>query len=96
VGPLREVVGGAAGARLIRPWDLDAFAQEVLRFIDNRELRERVRELGPRWARKFNWEEISLQQEEFYLKTLREGRDSVWAASFPKAIVRNSIGGALR
>jgi glycogen synthase len=96
VGPLREVVGGAAGARLIRPWDLDAFAQEVLRCIDNRELRERVRELGPRWARKFDWEEISLQQEEFYLKTLREGRDSVWAASFPKAIARKSIGGALR
>ena len=45
VGPLREVVGGAAGARLIRPWDLDAFAQEVLRFVDDRELRETVSRL---------------------------------------------------
>ena len=76
VGPLREVVGGAAGVRLIRPWDLDAFAQEVLRFVDDRELRERARESGRRWARKFAWEEVSLQQEEFYLKTLREVRDS--------------------
>jgi glycogen(starch) synthase len=73
VGPLREVVGGADGARLIRPWDLDAFAQEVLRFIDDRKLRERVRETGRRWTRRYDWEEISFQQEEFYLRTIREG-----------------------
>jgi glycosyltransferase involved in cell wall biosynthesis len=81
VGPLREVVGDATGARLIRPWDLDAFAQEVLRFVDDRQLRERVRETGRRWARRFDWEEISLQQEEFYMRTLRERPENVprWA-----------------
>jgi glycogen(starch) synthase len=84
VGPLREVVGDATGsARLIRPWDLDAFAQEVLRFVDDRQLRERVREAGRRWARRFDWEEISLQQEEFYLRILREGPENVsrWVRS---------------
>jgi glycosyltransferase involved in cell wall biosynthesis len=77
VGPLREIVGDATGARLIRPWDLDAFAQEVLRFVDDRQLREEVREAGRRWARRFDWEEISLQQEEFYMRTLRERPENV-------------------
>jgi glycosyltransferase involved in cell wall biosynthesis len=84
VGPLREVVGGATGARLIQPWDLDAFAQEVLRFVEDRQLREQVREAGRRWARRFDWEEISLQQEEFYMRTLREGPANVpWWAREP-------------
>ena len=78
VGPLREVVGDATrSARLIRPWDLDAFAQEVLRFVDDQQLRERVRKAGRRWARRFDWEEISLQQEEFYMRTLCEGPENV-------------------
>jgi glycogen synthase len=83
LGALREVVGSAAGARLIRPWDLDAFAQEVLRFVDDQQLRERVREAGRRWARRFDWEEISLRQEEFYMRTLCEGPENVprWVRS---------------
>ena len=72
IGPLREVAGGADGARLIRPWDLDAFARETLHFIDDRELRERTRDSGRHWARRYDWDKISLQQEEFYLRTLRE------------------------
>jgi glycosyltransferase involved in cell wall biosynthesis len=84
VGPLREVVGDSAGARLIRPWDLDAFAQEVLRFVDDRELRERVRERGRHWARRYDWDEISLRQEEFYLRTLRERQNFEPAAGSPK------------
>jgi glycosyltransferase involved in cell wall biosynthesis len=84
VGPLREVVGDSAGARLIRPWDLDAFAQEVLRFVDDRELRERVRKTGRHWARRYDWDEISLRQEEFYLRTLRERQNLEPAANSPK------------
>lgn len=76
IGPLREVAGGADGARLIQPWDLDAFALETLRFVDDRKLRERVRDSGRRWARGYDWDEISLQQEEFYLRTLREAQAS--------------------
>lgn len=79
VGPLREVVGEATGARLIRPWDLDAFAQEVLRFVDDRKLREQVREVGRCWTRRYDWEEISLRQEEFYLRTIREVQNS-WSS----------------
>ena len=96
VGPFREVVGGAAGARLIPPWDLDAFAQEVLRFIDDPKLRERARETGRRWTRRYDWEEISLRQEEFYLKTLREGRGFRSIAGSPKTISREPTRGASR
>lgn len=83
VGPLREVVGGSDAARLIRPWDLDAFAQETLRFIEDRGLRERAREAGRSWASRYDWDEISLRQEEFYLRTLRERPPS-------KSIARSS------
>ena len=96
VGPLREVIGGAAGARLIRPWDLDAFVQEVLRFVDDRKLRERVREEGRRWARRYDWEEISLRQEESYLRTLREGQNIPSIAGLPKTLPGEPTGGASR
>jgi glycosyltransferase involved in cell wall biosynthesis len=75
VGPLREVTGGAAGARLVPPGDVDAFAREALRFVENRSLRERARLSGRCWARGYDWDEISLRQEEFYLRTLRNWQD---------------------
>ena len=96
VGPLREVVGGGAGARLIRPWDLDAFAQEVLRFVEDRGLRERAREAGRRWVRRYDWEDVSLRQEEFYLRTLREGWNLGSILDPPKTIQRELTGGASR
>lgn len=73
VGPLREVAGDGPGARLVRPGDLDAFAGEVLRFVQDRELREGVRQAGRLWARRYDWDEVSLRQEEFYLRALEEG-----------------------
>lgn len=76
VGPLREVAGDGPGTRLIRPWDLDSFAREVLRFVEDRELRERVRQDGRRWARRYDWDEISIQQEEFYLRALENGNNA--------------------
>jgi glycosyltransferase involved in cell wall biosynthesis len=76
VGPLREVVGDKTGACLVPPYDLDSFAHETVRFLANSRLREQFREAGRRWARRYDWEEIALQQEEFYLRALREGRRS--------------------
>lgn len=74
VGPLREVTGGAEGARFVPPGDVDAFAREALRFIENRRLRERARQSGRRWARGYDWDEISSRQEDFYLRAIREQR----------------------
>ncbi len=72
VGPLREVVGlgsgGETGARLVAPYDLDAFAREVVWLIDAPTSAGALREAGRRWARRYDWEEISIQQEEFYLR----------------------------
>lgn len=72
VGPLREVVG-ENGAHLIRPYDLDAFAREVHRLIDNPELIGRLRQVRRRWARRYDWEEIATCQEECYLRAVRNG-----------------------
>jgi glycogen(starch) synthase len=96
VGPLREVVGGADGARLIRPWDLDTFAREVLRFVDDRKLREGVRETGRRWTRRYDWEEISLQQEEFYLRAIRNGGNRRYVTGSSKTSPVEPTGGASR
>ena len=90
VGPLREVVGGSDAARLIKPWDLDAFAQETLRFIEDRGLREGAREAGRSWASRYDWDEISLQQEEFYLRTFRERPASRSIARSPKRRAKNT------
>jgi glycosyltransferase involved in cell wall biosynthesis len=72
VGPLREVAGGRTdgetGVRLVPPYDLDAFAREVTRLIDTPGLAEGLREAGRRWARQYDWEEISARQEECYLR----------------------------
>lgn len=96
IGPLREVAGGADGARLIQPWDLDAFALETLRFVDDRKLREWVRDSGRRWARGYDWDEISLQQEEFYLRTLREAQTSGSATTSSNATPYQATGDTLR
>jgi glycogen synthase len=81
VGPLREVTGGEAGsetgARLVQPYDLDAFAQEVVRLIDNPGLAERLRKAGRRWARRYDWDEISARQEECYFRAVGGGPPSI-------------------
>jgi len=89
VGAMRQVVGGSDAARLIRPWDLDAFAQETLRFVEDRGLRERAREAGRNWARRYDWDEISLRQEEFYLRTLRERPVPKANARSPRRLARS-------
>ena len=72
VGPLREVAGletgGETGARMVPPYDLDAFAREVTRLIDPATSAVAMREAGRRWARRYDWEEISNRQEEYYLR----------------------------
>jgi glycogen synthase len=78
VGPLREVVGGeASGARLVRPYDLNVFAQEVMRLLANPGLVGRLRQSGRRWAKRYNWDEIATHQEECYLQVRENGASHV-------------------
>lgn len=72
VGPLREVTGfgSETGARLVPPFDLDAFAGEVVRLVDNPMLAGPLREAGRRWARRYDWDEIVARQEECYLRAV--------------------------
>jgi glycogen(starch) synthase len=76
VGPLREVVGleteRETGARLVWPYDLEAFAREVNHLIDTPTLAGELRGAGRRWARRYDWEEIATRQEEYYLRAAQD------------------------
>ncbi len=74
VGPLREVAGidGTTGARLVPPFDLDAFAREVVGLIDVPRSARRLREAGRRWARRYDWDEIAARQEKHYLRAVEQ------------------------
>jgi glycosyltransferase involved in cell wall biosynthesis len=73
IGPLREVAGGG-GARLIQPFDIDAFTQQVIQLVSNPALIDRLRYAGRAWARQYNtWDEIASQQEQFYVRVAQDG-----------------------
>lgn len=80
VGPLSEVTGGKTGeetgARLVPPFDVEVFARDVFRIVENRKLRDRLGRAGRRWARRYDWDDVAARQEEFYLRTLRESRST--------------------
>jgi len=69
IGPLREVAG-AGGARLVAPFEGDAFAREVARIIDDPEYRRHLCSTGRHWARQFDWDVIADRQEAHYLAAL--------------------------
>jgi glycogen synthase len=73
VGPLREVAGGA-GARLVRPFDVDAFAHEVADIVSNQADRGRLQQSGRQWARRYDWNAIAREQEAVYLDIAGERR----------------------
>lgn len=69
VGPLREVAGGG-GARLVPPFDLDAFAAETATLVANPDLADRLRHQGRAWARRYRWADIAARQEAHYLRAV--------------------------
>jgi glycosyltransferase involved in cell wall biosynthesis len=73
VGPLKEVTG-EVGAFLIPPFDLDAFADEMVRLFQSRENLSQARSEARQWARKYDWDIIAAQQEEIYLQKAVGGK----------------------
>jgi glycosyltransferase involved in cell wall biosynthesis len=73
VGPLREVAGGG-GARLIAPFDLDAFANETARLVSDPALRSALASSGRRWASRYDWDTIAERQEAHYVAALERFR----------------------
>jgi glycosyltransferase involved in cell wall biosynthesis len=82
VGPLREVAGGG-GARLVSPYDLDAFASETADLVESPDEANRLRQLGRAWARRYEWNQLARRQEAHYARTLERsgGRPLVPAGS---------------
>ncbi len=73
VGPLREVAGGG-GARLVAPFDVDAFAREITVLVAQPEIVAQLRQQGRRWASRYNWDRLALQQEVHYMETVARAR----------------------
>ncbi len=73
VGPLREVAG-PGGARLVPPFDVDAFAHEIAALVAQPETVDHLRQQGRQWASKYNWDQLALQQEAHYLQTVARTR----------------------
>ena len=61
VGPLAAVAGPAA--RLVEPFRTDRFAEEVIRLVSDRGLRDRLGVEGRAWARKYDWDDIAVAVE---------------------------------
>lgn len=73
VGPLRQVAG-PGGARLVPPFDVQAFAQEIVQLYEQPDLVAQLRAAGRAWAKRYNWDEIARTQEQHYLKAVEQQR----------------------
>lgn len=73
VGPLAEVAGGGS-AKIVAPFDLDAFARAASACVQQPALAEELGRRGRTWARRYNWDAIALQQEANYERARAEHR----------------------
>lgn len=73
VGPLAEVTGPQA-IHLVKPFDLDAFAAEVVEIVTDPSCRSATNLTSRTWARRYDWDAIAAQQEMVYHQALNEGR----------------------
>lgn len=69
VGPLGEVAA-PGGAQLIAPFDVAAFARAIVEVVVEPHAVAHLRQQGRQWARRYNWDQLALQQEAYYLETL--------------------------
>jgi len=76
VGPL-SALAGVGGARLVPPFDLDAFAREIVTAVLHHDEVARHAPLGRPWARGYNWDRIALQQEEHYRRAVAAQRPNL-------------------
>ncbi len=85
VGPLKEVTGGK-GAFLVPPFDLDVFAQEMVRIVTDQKDVSPVGKQAREWARKYDWDLIARQQESVYMQVAKASASRVHYASRKKII----------
>lgn len=72
VGPLAEVTGNV-GTQLVRPFDVEAFADAIVNSIRHPNGRSADSAARRNWARRYNWDAIAKQQEAHYLRALSDG-----------------------
>lgn len=69
VGPLTHVTG-RAGARLVQPFDVEAFADAACAVTREPTVRAALAAEGRAWARRYDWDVIARQQEACYLEAV--------------------------
>ena len=73
VGPLADVAG-PGGARLVDPFDVSAFTQQIVDLVENPAKVAALRQSGREWARRYNWDALAAQQEAHYLRSVESKR----------------------
>jgi len=69
---VRDAVRNGETGILVPAEDVEAYAQAMVRVVEDAELRRRLGEAGRKWASQFTWDETARKQEEFYLHVLEQ------------------------
>ncbi len=67
---LQEVIIDSKTGILVSPEDVKGLGSSMYEIIHNNKMRKRLGEEGRKWARKYNWDWISRQQEKFYYQCI--------------------------
>lgn len=79
IGPLVSVAGGG-GARLIPPFDVEAFAQAAATLVTDTATNQTLRQQGRTWARQYDWDTLAARQEQHYLAAVEATANSYRSA----------------
>lgn len=67
---LQEVIRDGETGILVAPEDIEDLASHMYEIMQDANLRKRFGEEGRKWAKKYNWDQISRQQESFYYQCI--------------------------
>ena len=69
-GSLPEVVSNKKTGIIVGEASPEAFAEGIIKLLNNEKLRKKLGKNGPRWVRQFNWEKCTREHLEVYEKLI--------------------------
>jgi len=72
---LSDAVKDGETGILVPSDDPDELANAMIYLLEHKEERKRMGENGRKWARRFNWDEIAKEQEQFYWEVVKSARN---------------------
>jgi glycosyltransferase involved in cell wall biosynthesis len=70
MGSLPEVVSNKKTGIIVGEASPEAFAEGIIKLLNNEKLRKKLGKNGPRWVRQFNWEKCTREHLEVYEKLI--------------------------